>query len=380
MAETPFAGSALTRARAACQHFETTEEETFRWIGVRDRLGIPGRFPGKVVAVSHARAHRRGQYQAGPIHSMLGVGMRTLTGLDDDIAAWSSLFEPSDTVGIKLNAVARPYLISSPVLVREIIGMLLRIGIKTHDIVVYDRYRLSFKEAGFDTWLPEGVRWTAASERVQPYQMDMEGYDRDQYVQISLVHPIHTADFSLDDPHIQRSYVCRFLAREVNKVINLSVLKHHRAAGVSLALKNLSHGFVNNVSRSHVTTTANACGVFIPTVVGMPIIRRKVVLNIVDGIRGAYHGGPGPSVQPYIWSNNTLYFSTDPVALDKTAWRDIDERRARAGMPSVSFQRPDSISEWLHCQVEHIELAGQLGLGVYEDSRIDVQRLVIKGN
>ena len=36
--------------------------------------------------------------------------------------------------------------------------------------------------------------------------------------------------------------------REVNKLINLPVLKDHQSAGVTLALKNLSHGLVNNVN------------------------------------------------------------------------------------------------------------------------------------
>jgi len=80
---------------------------------------------------------------------------------------------------------------------------------------------------------------------------------------------------------------------------------------VTLALKNLSHGLVNNVWRSHATSTLNACGSFIPAVVNLPVIREKTVLNILDGIKGLYHGGPGANPK-FVWEHKTLYFATDP--------------------------------------------------------------------
>jgi len=97
--------------------------------------------------------------------------------------------------------------------------------------------------------------------------------------------PLVLPGYDINDAHARRSYAARFITSEVNKVINLPVLKDHSSAGVTLCLKNLSHGLVNNVSRSHLSPTANACGVFIPAVVSMPVIRDKVVLNILDGIK-----------------------------------------------------------------------------------------------
>ena len=131
-----------------------------------------------------------------------------------------------------------------------------------------------------------------------------------------------------DDAHHRRSYVARFLTRDVNKMVNLCLLKHHQSAGITLALKNLSHGLVNNVNRSHSTKTLNTCGTFIPNIVDLPVIRKKVVLNILDGVQGAYHGGPGSKVGKYMWNHKTMYFATDPVALDKHGWAVIDAKRA----------------------------------------------------
>ena len=40
------------------------------------------------------------------------------------------------------------------------------------------------------------------------------------------------------------------------------------------------------------TPFTNVCNQFIPQMVSHPIIRDKFVLQIMDGIRGVYQGGP----------------------------------------------------------------------------------------
>jgi len=65
------------------------------------------------------------------------------------------------------------------------------------------------------------------------------------------------------------------------------------------------------------------------------------------------------------------------VALDKTGLKTIDAKRASAGMPSIALSKPDPASTFLNCQVEHIEIAGQLGLGIFDDAKIDVRRIKV---
>jgi uncharacterized protein (DUF362 family) len=172
----------------------------------------------------------------------------------------------------------------------------------------------------------------------------------------------------------RRSYAARFITKEVNKVINLPTLKDHQSAGVTLALKNLSHGLVNNVNRSHSSSTLNACGIFIPSVVSMPVIRNKAVLHILDGVKGLYHGGPGARPE-FVWEHKTLYFATDPVALDHICWNAIDEKRVAMGMKKIAEDRPDKYSTFWNRQPEHIEIAGAMGLGEWNESKIDLRRI-----
>ena len=337
--------------------------------------GIPGPYPGRVVAVHHPGSILSGAYQPEPVQQMIERGLTELTHAGSLAESLGQFFEPGDVVGIKVNGVGRPHVISDASVLNTLIGGLNQAGIPNRDVVVYERTKASFMGAGFEKWLPDGVRFMNATEKYHAIQLDMDGYDRDVYMEMPLVHPDYKSEYSLDDPHIRRSYVAKWLTREVNKVINICVLKHHQSAGVTLALKNMSHGFVNNVNRSHASVTANACGIFIPAVVDLPIIREKVVLHLLDGVKAAYHGGPGGKVGKYTWEHKTMYFATDPVALDKTGWRVIDAKRAEVGVPSIALLKPDEDSNWLNCQVEHIELAGNMGLGVYDDEKIRLKRI-----
>ena len=358
------AGVAASTLNLACSSSHTSKIES-------SKFSMPGPFRGRVVAVEHPGSIIEGAYQAEPVKQMIEKGMRALTGSDGGLDAWRMFFQPGDVVGIKLNPVGRPHVISSPEVVREIIAKLREAGIPAKDIVAYDRYRQEFLQAGFDKWLPDGVRWMHAAEKYDNVQKDMKGYDRDHHFELPLTLPGEDAS----DATNRTSFAAEFLTKHVNKVINLCLLKDHQSAGITMALKNMSHGFVNNVNRSHGTTTLNACGAFIPASVSLPVTRNKVVLHIMDGIKGLYHGGPSGKPQ-FVWENKQMYFATDPVALDHVGWRALDAKRAEVGMKSVATDLPDKFSTFLRRQPEHVEIAGALGLGEWEWEKIDVRRIM----
>ncbi|MGA3205776.1 MAG: DUF362 domain-containing protein [Bryobacteraceae bacterium] len=332
--------------------------------------GMPGPWPGRVIAVEHAHAIDRGLYQAGAVKQMMTRGMTALTGAPAWADAWRTLFEKGDVVGIKVSPVGGPTLCSDAIVLHQVLDGLAQAGVGARDVVVFNRYKDEVLAAGIDKWIPEGVRWTTSSEGYTDTQLDMGGYDPDQFMEMALIKPGENAN----DAHFRRSYVARVVTRDINKFINLPVLKHHQSAGVTICLKNMSHGMVNNVNRSHLTPTQNACGVFIPSVVNLPVMREKATLHICDGVKASFHGGP-PARAAYVWEHKTMYFATDPVALDKTGWKAIDAQRAKAGMAPVALSKPDKVSTYLNCQVEHIEFAGALGLGEFDDAKIDVKRV-----
>ncbi|MBI3472788.1 MAG: DUF362 domain-containing protein [Candidatus Solibacter usitatus] len=336
------------------------------------KLAMPGLYRGRVVAVESPASIVSGRYQGETVKQMFRKGMTSLTGAGGWAEGWRQFVSPGDVVGIKVNPVGAPHVISAPEVLSQIIDGLRAAGLKANDIVVYDRYHDQFYGAGFHKWLPEGVRISNAAKDYEEIQQAIEGYDPDHYLDMALTRP----GYDLSNLTARRSYAARFITKEVNKLINVCVLKDHQSAGVTLALKNLSHGLVNNVSRSHATRSQNACGAFIPAVVSLPVIRNKAVLHVMDGIKGLYHGGPGARPQ-FVWEHKTLYFATDPVALDHVGWRVIDDKRVSAGKKKLVEDTPDEFSTFVHRQPEHVEIAGALGLGEWEWSKIDLRRITV---
>jgi Domain of unknown function (DUF362) len=333
------------------------------------KAGMPGPWPGRVIAVHHPGCIVSNRYQAQPVEQIMHKGMTELTGAPGWPDAWRTLFSRGDVVGIKVSPVGGAKLCSDALVLHQILDGLQQAGVSPRDVIVFNRYRREFLSAGIDKWLPGGVRWTAPSEQYDEVQLDMQGYDPDHYMEMALIKPGESAS----DAHFRRSYVAKVATTQINKLINLPVLKHHQSAGVTIALKNMSHGMVNNVNRSHLSPTLNACGAFIPAVVNLPVIRQKAVLHIADGVRALWHGGPSGKAR-YIWEHKTMYFATDPVALDKTGLAAIDAQRAKNGMAPIAVSKPDHDSHFLNCQVEHIEIAGMLGLGEFDDKKIVVKR------
>jgi len=46
-------------------------------------------------------------------------------------------------------------------------------------------------------------------------------------------------------------------------------------------------------------------------------------------------------------------------------------------MASIALSKPDDASHYLNCQVEHIEIAGSLGLGTFDDKKIELKRFTL---
>jgi uncharacterized protein DUF362 len=336
------------------------------------KLGIPGPFPGRVVAVTSENSIVSGVYQPEIIRNIMQKGILALTGAPAWPDAWRQFVQKGDVVAIKVCPVGGPKLSSDPAVLHTIVDGIRQAGVPARDIVVFNRYRQETVAAGIDKWLPEGVRLAWAAERYEQWQLGMDGYDPDVYMEMALVKPGDNPN----DVHARRSYVAQCITKQVNKVINLPVLKSHQSAGVTLCLKNLSHGMVNNVARSHSSVSMNTCGAFIPAVVSLPTIRNKVVLNIMDGIKGLYHGGPSGRPQ-FVWEHRTLYFGTDPVAIDTVGLKAIDAKRVSVGMKKTIDDTPDNFDHFVHKQPEHIELAGAFGLGESDEKKIDLRKIRI---
>ena len=346
---------------------------------VSSKLGAPGLYPGQVVEVKNPAMIKNGVKNREAIKKTLDRGLKELTGAPHAVDAWRKFFEPGDVVGIKVVPNGQPYAHSSFELVLEVIEGLKSAGVKTKDMFVYDRYRSEFMDAGYHKILPGDIRWGGiTADGGDQFQLDfpsfrsdpIAGYDHDAFVWMDLV---PYGDDPKDDRKY-RSHLGKLVTKVVNKIVAIPVVKDHGSGGVTGALKNMSHGSVNNVARSHSNSFTNVCNQFIPQVVSHPTIRSKFVLQIMDGIRAVYQGGPFAWARDegkWCWEYNALLLATDPVALDHVEWDIVDAKRVLEKLPPVAASGKLAIDplgkEGFDVrQPQHIALAGALGLGHFD--------------
>lgn len=364
---------------------------------------LPGRYPGKVVEIHHPGSVRDGSIERGPVRDMIARGMMELTRAPDPTAAWQSMFQRGDRVGIKVNPVGQSRKpgeagsISSYEVIFEVVEGLKYAGLSSKDIFLFERYADEFRQAGYEEFLtremPE-IQWYASAVRGGEIQYDLEGrdrqkdgerpdrdphvvgYDRDVFRKFDYTMP----QYDSNEPLSYQSHVSKIVTGDfMNKMITIPTLKDHRSAGLTIALKNMSHGLVSNVARTHAGKgkDANRCGSFIPKVVELKPIREKAVLHIMDALIAVYEGGPGSWMPSWgTWEQKSLFFATDPVAMDHVGWDILDAERASRGWAPVARMGINGNNRsgretFYMRQPEHVELAGFLDLGIFDPSRIE---------
>jgi uncharacterized protein (DUF362 family) len=330
-------------------------------------LGMPGLYPGRVVQVSERKAIVGNRVSQPVVAKMIERGLTELTGEKSLRAAWAKFIEPTDVVGIKINPSGAPACCSSPEIIREIISGAESVGVPTKNIVVWDRYAYEIDIGSYQTLLPPGIRIVGIEDGVG----DVSGYDLNVFCEANFFGEWET-----------RSYMANVAVQGVTKIINVPTTKDHSASGVTGCLKNLGYGAFNNVARSH-----RAPYSFTNPLIGLMCsaepLRSKSVLNIMDGMRLVWHGGPLTQVQDFIEQVGAIYIGTDPVALDTVELQAIDNKRREKGAPSVWDHDPKSITmnneEFFHDpaknlffrQPGHIAAAGKLGLGISDLQKVD---------
>ncbi len=374
VAATATAALSTTSSFGASYQSSTRQEQSRKPSG---ELGVPGPYPGKVIEARNAAMIQGGSKNKDAIGKTLGKALAALTGADDATEAWRTFFEPGDAVGVKVVPNGHPAHPTSPELILEVIDGLVSAGVKLSEIVVFDRYEGEFRTAGYQDILPSGVTLGGLTPAIGGVsQLDVSfdvqdkpvaGYDPDEIVYLDLV----SKNNDPKDDRAYRSHLGKLVTKRLNKIVCLPCLKDHGSAGVTGALKNMSHGLVNNVERSHSTPFSNACNTFIPAVVNHPIIKSKCVLQIMDGIRGIWQGGPFGRDPEWAWDYGALLVATDPVAMDHIEWDIIDAKRKEMGVPGVGAvgklaADPFNREGFDIRQPQHIALAGNIGLGYFD--------------
>ncbi|MBO0860977.1 MAG: DUF362 domain-containing protein [Chloracidobacterium sp.] len=340
--------------------------------------GMPGPYPGQVISVKSAKClSEDGLKIYGEIvREMMERGMRALTGDAKTIDSWRRFFAPDDVVGVKVNAGGRPWVVSSHEIVAETIRNLTEVGVKPQRIYIYERFQNQLDQVNYTPRVPEGVNIYAA-ERVNAPNNN-QSYDPRVYVE---------ADFFGEDD--TRSNMIRLISQKLTKIINIPNMKDHGATGVTGCLKNIAYGGFSNVARTHYKGVSHTLS-FVGTLAAVEPLRSKTVLQIMDGLRGVWHGGPFAPTLKYVFFPRTIMFGTDPVAIDRLLLDIIDDERKRHGAISI-WDRDEKTLDFnnggdrdkdpnvniIIREPAHVEYAGNLGLGVHDKNKIRIKEVEV---
>jgi hypothetical protein len=340
--------------------------------------GMPGPYPGRVVAVRSDKSvdTSTGQANDEVVREMMAQGMRTLTGAPTTPDAWRRFFTPSDVVGIKVNCGGYPHAVSAYEIVGETVRQLTGIGVPLTQIYLYERFQNQLDEVNYAPRLPEGVQIVAA-ERANRYT-DNSGYDPETYLEANL--------FGEEDT---RSNMMRLVSKRLTKIINIPNMKDHGATGVTGCLKNIAYGSFSNVARTHQGGKSHTYSV-VGTLASIEPLRSRTVLQIMDGLRGVWHGGPFARTTRYVFYPRQIMFATDPVAIDRLLLDIIENKRREQGVLSIWDRSPASLKmddtrardadpnvNIIIREPGHVEFASSLGLGVHDLAKIKVEDLTV---
>ncbi|MBC8183792.1 DUF362 domain-containing protein [candidate division KSB1 bacterium] len=362
------------------------------------------------------------KYNPDAVHRAFNQGLKELTGENSLKNSWASMFSPDDVVGIKINCLGAPKISSSVQSINETIAGLKSAGVKENNIIVWDRMDREFKRTGLKiNKSPEGVRVHGTSTKWEGAVPWIEGYDRNVYVSFEdgtlkkfreLVKQNFTEtgthreifnsvawlwmliqqgnekaqkykdeirklymdysdregikkvaeevanefnDVTIEDE--EKSFFSEIVTQKITKLINIAVLKHNEDSGVTWAAKNIALGVTTNKIRFHI----DYCTKAIPEILNKPCIRDKMVLHIGEAAKISTVSVVGAQLA----FDNRIFFSKDPVAMDRVGLDILEKKRIEQGLDPIK-----DIST-------HIAACAAKDLGTCDLSKIDLRELIV---
>lgn len=335
----------------------------------RNERSMPGLFPGRVAVVKNSRSVSENTIVGQEVHDMIARSMLELTGEKKLKKAWRKFVSPGDRIGLKINPVAGKSLTTSHEVVRAIIAQLEASGIDRSHLTIWDRREFELTDAGFTPENYPGIRITGTE------QMDKDGLyygkdgklygehmiDRDWYywADVEGEYDEYTMPYMVNGG--KYSYFTKIVTQDLDKIINVPILKN-AGATVTLALKNLAYGSVSNTGRLHARLWNETCA----QVCAFAPLRDKVVLNIVDGIKGCFNGGPGANPQ-FFCDYHVIITGTDPVAVDRIGYDIVLAKRIAEGLQK----------EGAATALDFMLQAEKLSLGIADRTKIDLREVLL---
>ena len=337
----------------------------------KTRFSLPGPVPGKVVKISDARSLVADRFDGKVIAEMVKKGITSLTGKDMK-GSFGLFFDKKDVVGLKVNPVGAPLINTHLEVIDAVIAWLTDNGVPPSNIVIWDRFDYMLKDAGITPQRFPGVGiegLQTMDERGNNWRdkdgnhLSVNNFDKNVFYYAKGALWQSDRNQKNEEGYLNQhvfngeySYFGKLLTQKLTKIVNLAAYKNTGQA-ISMATKNIGYGSLCNTGRLHASMSLKLNA----EVHAAPVIRDKLVLNITDGLRGQYDGGPDKNAQ-FVYPNHSLYFATDPFALDMICHNELKEKRRAMGGTVNDNPR----------FTEYLTYGQTLGLGVADTGKITV--------
>jgi hypothetical protein len=295
------------------------------------------------------------------VRTMVDRLILAVTHQPDIAKAWSSLVAPNDKIGIKISAAGGELFTTHRDVVNAIVNGLVAAGHPRESIIVWDRELGGIKDAGYRP-NAEGYRLLSIPPR--------DGYDAKAFFSAPLLGNLVWGDLEFHSgkaiiPLLSEtentsdiSHFSRIVSSDVTKIINVPVMSNSEANGLAGCLYNMVIPNIDNWRRFSDSTQVGSSTV--AEIYANPIIAKKVVLHLMDGLVAQYAAGPR-SEPNYAVHYATLMASKDPVAIDSIALRQIEEWRVKEKLPSLKEA------------AGYLPMAVQYGLGKADPRQIEIR-------
>jgi len=298
--------------------------------------------PGRIVKVSKAESLQENKLYPRPdaAKEMLTRALTEFTGKPDLVAAVKEFVHPEDKVCVKVNGIALKNMGTNKELVLPFLEAMIAGGVPPQNITVLEQY------GGF----LDGTRVNASNV---PKGVNIGIHGNGNATMEERIIP---------GTGVRTKFV-RYLT-EATAAINFSLIKDHSICGYTGCLKNMTHGCSINPHDFHVHHASPQ----IAMLYAQDVIKSRVRLNITDAFKVMAHGGPLWKSPQHVKAHDSIYVSTDPVAMDTVGWEIVEKLRAEFKLRSLTDEgRPPA----------YIKAAADLGLGIADRDRIQVKEVTI---
>jgi uncharacterized protein (DUF362 family) len=303
---------------------------------------VPFSAPGRIVQVSKHDCMMPNKIypKADDAKMMLERALTELTGKPNLVEAVRLFVHPEDKVCVKVNGIAEQNMGTNKELVLPFLQAMIDTGVKPQNITVLEQYGSFLAGTRVNAQnVPAGVQVTVHQNK----------------------------DATMDDLLIAGTGVSTKFVRaltEATAAINFSLIKDHSICGYTGCLKNMTHGcqILPHYFHTHHASPQ------IALLYAQDVVKSRVRLNITDGYKLMANGGPLWKQPQYVFPHESVYVTTDPVAMDATGVDIVEKSRAEHGLPTLAAAgRPPA----------YIQEAADLGLGIADRAKIQLRQITL---